>query len=69
MPERADFWKGFFAGTLAGMMVAAFSQFDLWRALTTPNAARTSGVVEPPRPVIPGPRLEPHLSSRTGTNR
>jgi hypothetical protein len=39
MPERVDFWRGFVAGTLAGMAVAAFSQYDLWRKLTTPLAA------------------------------
>ena len=39
MPERVDFWRGFIAGTLAGMAVAAFSQYDLWRKLTTPLGA------------------------------
>lgn len=38
MPDRVDFWRGFVAGTLAGMAVAAFSQYDLWRKLTTPTA-------------------------------
>jgi hypothetical protein len=47
MPERVDFWRGFVAGTLAGMAVAAFSQYDLWRKLTTPNA-------EPAQPIRGG---------------
>jgi hypothetical protein len=29
MAQRADFWMGLIAGTLAGMLIAAYSEWDL----------------------------------------
>lgn len=42
--ERIDFWKGFIMGTLAGMAVAIFSNWDIatraeseWEKITSPQ--------------------------------
>jgi hypothetical protein len=42
MAERADFWKGMVTGTLAGMVIAAYSQWDL-RWMTRPSSRDTNG--------------------------
>ena len=57
MAERADFWKGIVTGMLAGIVIAAYSQWDLFEEkVSTKEHERnvaTNSVVSGLQPLFP----------------